>query len=70
MKERYLRVNFNDEEFEDYCVIDYQFKEKLNIISYTHYNEKEEVINGIIQLDNAISIEVYEDGICKRIIDC
>lgn len=69
MKERYLRVNYNDEEFDDYCVIDYQFKGKLNIISYTHYNEKEEIINGIIQLDNVISVEVYEDGVCIEVID-
>ena len=67
--EKYLRVNC-DEDWEDYWMLDYQLNEKLNIIMYKCLNYKEQVITKIIDLKNATSVEVYEDGICTKIIDC
>lgn len=67
--EKYLRVNY-DEDWEDYWILDYQLNEKLNIIMYKCLNYKNQVITEIINLKNATSVEVYEDGICIKIIDC
>lgn len=66
--EKYLRVNY-DEDWEDYWILDYQLNEKLNIIMYKCLNYKDQVITKIIDLKNATSVEVYEDGICIKVIN-
>lgn len=68
--EKYLRVNYKDEEYEDYWTLGYEVNKRLNIILYKCLNYKEEVITNIIDLKNVMSIEVYEDGICTEIINC
>lgn len=68
--EKYLRVNYDQDTYQDYWVLDYELNEKLNVITYNCLNYKEQVIVKIIDLKNATSVEVYEDGICVKIIDC
>lgn len=68
--EKYLRVNYDTDTYEDYWTLGYDVNERLNIITYKYYNYKEEEITKIIDLKKCMNVEIYEDGICTKIIDC
>lgn len=67
--EKYLRIRYGDLKFQDYWVLNYEVNKMLNILMYECYNEKEQVITKIIELNKVTAIEVYEDGSCVEIIE-
>lgn len=67
--EKYLRINYNELEFQDLFVLDFEINKALNRLLYENLNERDIVFVRELSLDKIKSIEIYEDGICKEIID-
>lgn len=71
MNKYWLRVNYEDETFEEYNVASYKLSG--NWLSYKYYDEDNEKLkqSGLVldRFKKVTYIEVYKNGICMQIIN-
>lgn len=71
MNKYWLRINYEDETFEEYNATSYKLTE--NWLSYKYYDEDSGKLkqSGLVldRFKKVINIEVYKNGICMQIIN-
>lgn len=71
MNKYWLRINYEDETFEEYNATSYKLSE--NWLSYELYDEDSGELeqSGLVlnRFKKVINIEVYKNGICVQIIN-
>lgn len=71
MNKYWLRINYEDETFEEYNVTSYKLSG--NWFSYKYYDEDNGKLkqSGLVldRFKKVINIEVYKNGICVQIIN-